>query len=69
MKSALHYIIQVPLKALRIVLRACQSALAYRIRQCILLEPDTFLGIQQRRVATIDLLLLDTYDFKVRSVR
>jgi hypothetical protein len=45
------------------VLRACQAALAYRIRQCVLLEPDSFLGFQQR--VAKDLLLLDAYDFKV----
>ncbi|KAI3420216.1 hypothetical protein GPALN_003534 [Globodera pallida] len=52
---------KVPIKALRIVLRACQSALAYKIRQCVLLEQDRIL---QQRVA-LDVILHDKYDFKV----
>uniref|UniRef100_A0A914HPY5 Uncharacterized protein n=2 Tax=Globodera rostochiensis TaxID=31243 RepID=A0A914HPY5_GLORO len=52
---------KVPIKALRIVLRACQSALAYKIRQCVLLEQDRLL---QQRVA-LDVILHDKYDFKV----
>ncbi|KAL3120345.1 hypothetical protein niasHT_009248 [Heterodera trifolii] len=52
---------KVPMKALRLVLRACQSALAYKIRQCILLEQDWFI---QHRVA-LDVILHEKYDFKV----
>lgn len=52
---------KIPIKALRIILRACQSALAYKIRQAIIVEPEGFLG--QQRVG-ID-ILLDSYDFKV----
>lgn len=52
---------KIPIKALRIILRACQSSFAYKIKQVIIVEPEGFLG--QQRVG-ID-ILLDSYDFKV----
>ncbi|KAH7696999.1 Protein F55D12.2 a [Aphelenchoides avenae] len=51
---------QVPVKVLRVVLRACQNALAYKIKQAIVLEPDRFLDQQK---ISLD-LLLEAYDFK-----
>ncbi|KAI6241341.1 CRAL-TRIO domain-containing protein [Aphelenchoides fujianensis] len=51
---------RVPVKVLRVVLRACQNALAYKIKQAVVIAPDRFLD-QQRMGLDI---LLDAYDFK-----
>ncbi|KAI6225768.1 CRAL-TRIO domain-containing protein [Aphelenchoides besseyi] len=51
---------RVPVKVLRVVLRACQNALAYKIKQAVVIAPERFLD-QQRMSLDI---LLDAYDFK-----
>lgn len=51
---------RVPIKALRLVLRACQNALAYKIKHAIVIEPDRF--FDQQRIS-LD-ILLEAYDFK-----
>uniref|UniRef100_A0A915EJD3 Uncharacterized protein n=1 Tax=Ditylenchus dipsaci TaxID=166011 RepID=A0A915EJD3_9BILA len=51
-------------RLLRLLLRACQSALAYQIRQCIVLEKETSTHFQLgHQIIGLD-LLLDSYDFK-----
>ena len=52
---------RVTLKALRVILRASQSALAYKIAKAIVVAPEGFL--EQQRLG-FD-LILDSYDFKV----
>ncbi|KAI1730736.1 60s acidic ribosomal protein [Ditylenchus destructor] len=51
-------------KVLRIILRACQSALAYKIKQCIVLERDVgSFHLGQQKILGLD-ILMDCYDFK-----
>lgn len=54
---------KVPIKALRLILKACQNALAYKIKQAIIIEPDRFFN--QQRIS-LD-ILLESYDFKVET--
>uniref|UniRef100_A0A7E4UXZ9 CRAL-TRIO domain-containing protein n=1 Tax=Panagrellus redivivus TaxID=6233 RepID=A0A7E4UXZ9_PANRE len=51
---------RVPVKALRIILKACQNALAFKIRHAVIVEPEKFFD-QQRMSLDI---LLENYDFK-----
>jgi hypothetical protein len=54
---------RVPVKALRLILKACQNALAYKIKQAIIIELDRFFN--QQRIS-LD-ILLESYDFKVKK--
>lgn len=51
---------RVPIKVLRLILRACQNALAYKIKHAIVIEPNRF--FDQQRIS-LD-ILLEAYDFK-----
>uniref|UniRef100_A0AC34RJW6 CRAL-TRIO domain-containing protein n=1 Tax=Panagrolaimus sp. JU765 TaxID=591449 RepID=A0AC34RJW6_9BILA len=51
---------RVPIKALRLVLKACQSALAFKMKQAVIVELDKFFDQQK---LTLD-ILLENYDFK-----
>ena len=52
---------KISVKALRLILKACQNVLAFRNKRVIITEPDSFFD-QQR--LSLD-ILLESYDFKV----
>jgi len=52
----------VSLRVLRACTNACHSALAFKLRQLVVIEPDGF--VDQQRIAFS--ILFDGNDFKVR---
>uniref|UniRef100_A0AC35G085 CRAL-TRIO domain-containing protein n=1 Tax=Panagrolaimus sp. PS1159 TaxID=55785 RepID=A0AC35G085_9BILA len=51
---------KIPIKALRLILKACQNVLAFRSKQVVIAQPDSFF-VQQK--LSLD-ILLESYDFK-----
>ncbi|KAE9552900.1 hypothetical protein FO519_003885 [Halicephalobus sp. NKZ332] len=51
---------KVPVKALRLVLKACQNALAFKIKHAVIIEPEKFFDQQKM---SLD-ILLENYEFK-----
>uniref|UniRef100_A0A914YRX6 CRAL-TRIO domain-containing protein n=1 Tax=Panagrolaimus superbus TaxID=310955 RepID=A0A914YRX6_9BILA len=51
---------KIPIKALRLILKACQNVLAFRSKHVVIAQPDSF--FEQQKLS-LD-ILLESYDFK-----